>query len=85
MRWGGPLDTRNMRGFVSLAPDAAALCGEDHIPPALFLRVKQELAEKSQGRTMTACGVRVCSGPDLFCFGRLYDYLCEKRFVPPPY
>ncbi|KAF8289535.1 hypothetical protein TcBrA4_0136300 [Trypanosoma cruzi] len=85
MRWGGPLDTRNMRGFVLLAPDAADLCDENHIPPALFLRVEQELAERSQRSTMTACGVRVCSGLKLFCSGRLYDYLCEKRVVPPPY
>ncbi|PBJ78377.1 hypothetical protein BCY84_04688 [Trypanosoma cruzi cruzi] len=85
MRWGGPLDIRNMRGFVSLDPDEAALCGENHIPPALFLRVKQELAEKSQRSTITAYDVRVCSGLDLFRSGQLYDYLCEKRVVPLPY
>ncbi|RNE96991.1 putative kinesin [Trypanosoma rangeli] len=85
MRWGGSLDIRNMRGFVSLAPDEATLCSENHIPPALFLRVKQELAEKSQRSTITVYDVRVCSGLDLFRSGQLYDYLCAKRVIPLPY
>ncbi|KEG10461.1 putative kinesin [Trypanosoma grayi] len=85
IRWGGSLDIRNMRGFVSLSPEEASLCSENHIPPALFLRVKQEMSEKSQMNTITVYDIRVSSGLDLFRSGQLYDYLCEKRIVPLPY
>ncbi|ORC89568.1 putative kinesin [Trypanosoma theileri] len=85
IKWGGSLDIRNMRGFVSLAPEEAALCSENHIPPALFLRVKQEMSEKSQSNTITVYDVRVSSGLDLFRSAHLYDYMCEKRIIPLPY
>ncbi|KAH8605777.1 hypothetical protein ERJ75_001605100 [Trypanosoma vivax] len=85
MKWGGPLDIRNMRGFVSLSGEEATLCSENHIPPMLFLRVKQEMSEKGQRSTITVYDIRVSSGLDLFRSSKLYDFLCEKRIVPLPY
>lgn len=85
MRWGGTLDVRNMRGFVSLSPEEATLCSENHIPPALFLRVKQALGEMSQSTRITVYDVRVNSGLDLIRSSHLYDHLCEKRVIPLPY
>ncbi|AAZ10284.1 hypothetical protein, conserved [Trypanosoma brucei brucei TREU927] len=85
IKWGGSLDIHNMRGFVSLSSEEATLCSENHIPPALFLRMKQEMAEKAERNTITIYDVRVSSGLDLFRSGKLYDFLCEKRVIPLPY
>nr|CCC89726.1 conserved hypothetical protein [Trypanosoma congolense IL3000] len=85
IKWGGPLDIHNMRGFVSLSSEEAALCSENHIPPMLFLRIRQEMSEKAERNMITIYDVRVSSGLDLFRSGKLYDFLCEKKIIPLPY
>lgn len=85
MKYGGPLDVRNMLGFISLSAEEAAVCSEDHIPPALFLRVKQEMVDKSHTGSITVYDVRVCSGLDLVRSSFIYDYLIQHRLIPPPY
>lgn len=84
MSYGGKLDIRNMRGFVSLSSDEAELCSERHIPPALFLRVKQEVIDKAANGVVSIYDVRVSSGLDLIRSGFVYDYLVENRLVALP-
>ncbi|KAG5502982.1 hypothetical protein JKF63_04755 [Porcisia hertigi] len=85
MKFGGPLDVRNMRGFLALSADEAVVCSESHIPPALFLRVKQEMMDKSHTGSITIYDVRVSSGLDLVRSGCIYDYLLQHRLISPPF
>lgn len=85
MKFGGVLDIRNMHGFVSLSAEEGILCSENHIPPALLLRVKQEIIEKSHNGPMTVYDVRVSSGMDLIRCSYVYNYLAERRLIPLPF
>ncbi|KAG5500322.1 hypothetical protein JIQ42_04659 [Leishmania sp. Namibia] len=85
MKFGGLLDVRRMRGFLSLSAGEAILCSDNHIPPALFLRVKQELVEKSHTSPITVYDVRVSSGLDLVRSGCIYDYMAQRRLFPLPF
>ncbi|CAJ1018595.1 hypothetical protein, conserved [Leishmania lindenbergi] len=85
MKFGGLLDVRNMRGFVSLSAEEATLCSESHIPPALFLRVKQEVTEKSHTCFITVYDVRVSSGLDLVRSSYIYDYLVQFHIIQLPH
>ncbi|GET89352.1 hypothetical protein, conserved [Leishmania tarentolae] len=84
MKYGGLLDVRNMRGFLALSVDEGSLCGENHIPPALFLRVKQEMVDKSHTGSITTYDVRVSSGLDLVRSGCIYDFLVQHHIIPLP-
>lgn len=85
MKWGGLLDVRNMRGFISLSAEEAIVCSENHIPPVLFLRVKQEMVDKSHTTSITVYDVRVSSGLDLVRSGCIYNYLVQRRLIPLPF
>ncbi|KAG5477119.1 hypothetical protein LSCM1_05461 [Leishmania martiniquensis] len=85
MKFGGLLDVRRMRGFLSLSAGEAILCSDNHIPPALFLRVKQELVEKARTGPITVYDVRVSSGLDLVRSGCIYDYMAQRRLFLLPW
>lgn len=85
MKFGGLLDVRNMRGFLALSAEEATLCSESHIPPALFLRVKQEMVDKSHTGSITTYDVRVSSGLDLVRSGCIYDFLVQHHVIPLPF
>lgn len=85
MKYGGTLDIRKRHGFVSLSAEEGIVCSENHIPPALFLRVKQEIIEKSHSGPVTVYDVRVSSGMDLVRSSFIYDYLAERRLIPLPF
>ncbi|EPY30388.1 hypothetical protein STCU_04091 [Strigomonas culicis] len=84
MKYGGPLDVRQMNGFVSISSEEGDLCSEAHVPPALLLRVKQDMIERSHTSPVTVYDVRVCSGLDLIRSGFIYDYLIDKKCIPLP-
>ncbi len=54
------------------------------MPPMLFLRAKQDLIDKSQQAIITMYDVRLVSTLDLFRSQALYEYMIEKRLLPPP-
>eukprot|EP00796_Vickermania_ingenoplastis_P002121 gene2121-1297_t len=81
MRYGGMLDIRNMQGFLSLCPEEAQLCSEDHIPPALYLRMRKEMGEMSQTGLVTVYDVRNASGLDFIRSRWLYDFLVKQNIV----
>ncbi|KAK7198666.1 hypothetical protein NESM_000830200 [Novymonas esmeraldas] len=85
MKFGGLLDVRNMRGFLALSAEEAIVCSENHIPPVLFLRVKQEMVDKSHTGSITNYDVRVSSGLDFVRSGCIYDYLVQRRLIPLPF
>ncbi|PWU89235.1 hypothetical protein C3747_403g18 [Trypanosoma cruzi] len=80
MRWCGPLTSAICEDLFLWPRCSSSLRRGSHSASPLPSG-GTGAAEKSQRSTITACGVRVCSGLDLFCSGRLYDYLCEKRVV----
>eukprot|EP00455_Lapot_gusevi_P047526 TRINITY_DN6432_c0_g1_i2.p2 TRINITY_DN6432_c0_g1~~TRINITY_DN6432_c0_g1_i2.p2 ORF type:complete len:119 (+),score=30.20 TRINITY_DN6432_c0_g1_i2:26-358(+) len=84
MGWGGNLDIRNMKDLNLLSADEALLCSEHHVPPALYLRCKQELVDKSQTAVITVYDVRITSTLDLVRSQALYEHLIDKRLIPPP-
>ncbi|CCW64295.1 unnamed protein product [Phytomonas sp. EM1] len=85
MKFGGVLDVRNMHGFVSLSPEEANFCSENHVPPALFLRVKQEQMKRSQTSSVTVYDIRVSSGLDLFRSSYMYDFLVTHGCIKLPF
>lgn len=81
MGFGGKLDIRNMHGFLSLCPEEATFCSEDHVPPALFLRMKKEMSERSQTGIVTVYDIRSESGLDFIRSQSLYDFLVKQRLI----
>lgn len=82
--WGSVMDIRHMAELHKLTPDETLLCSENHIPPALFIRCKNELIEKSQSTVVTVYDVRVTTTLDLLRSQTLYEHLIEKRHIPAP-
>jgi hypothetical protein len=85
IQWGSNLDVRSRSGINSCTAEEAIFCAETHIPPALFLRAKQDLVDKSQQAIITVYDVRLISTLDLLRSQALYEYLIEKRQLPPPF
>ncbi|CCW71031.1 unnamed protein product [Phytomonas sp. Hart1] len=85
MKYGGTLDIRNMHGFVSLSLEEATFCSENHVPPALFLRVKNEQMKRSQTSSITVYDIRVSSGLDLFRSSYVYDFLVTHGLIQLPF
>lgn len=81
MHYGGSLDVRNMNGFLSLCPEEAACCSECHIPPSLFLRVKEAVALRSQTSLVTVYDIRNESGLDFIRSWNLLDYFVKQRVI----
>lgn len=81
MNYGGRLDVRNMRGFISLSPKEAQLCSEYHIAPMLYLHARQENVEKAQTGIVTIYDIRISSGLDLIRSTYLYNFLVETRQI----
>eukprot|EP00331_Platyophrya_macrostoma_P026727 CAMPEP_0176444226 /NCGR_PEP_ID=MMETSP0127-20121128/22930_1 /TAXON_ID=938130 /ORGANISM="Platyophrya macrostoma, Strain WH" /LENGTH=980 /DNA_ID=CAMNT_0017829681 /DNA_START=55 /DNA_END=2997 /DNA_ORIENTATION=- len=84
IQWGANLDIRSLNGLSKLTPEETLLCSEQHIPPALFLRCKSELVERSQSSVVTVYDVRVTSTLDLLRSQALYEHLIDRRLIPPP-
>ncbi|CAD2219684.1 hypothetical protein AGDE_05085 [Angomonas deanei] len=84
MKYGEKLNIRTMNGFASISAEEGIVCSESHIPPALFLRIKQEMIEKSRSQPVTEYDVRVGSGLDLIRCGFVYEYLVERKHIPLP-
>ena len=84
IQWGSNLDVRNRSGINQCTAEEAIFCAENHLPPALFLRAKQDLIDKSQTSIITVYDVRLISTLDLFRSQALFEFLVEKRHLPPP-
>lgn len=84
IQWGGTLDVRHMTDLNKLDANEALFCSENHVPPALYLRVKTELIERSQTSVITVYDLRVTSTLDLIRSQALYEFLIERRHIPPP-
>ncbi|EPY25833.1 hypothetical protein STCU_06454 [Strigomonas culicis] len=84
MAYGENLDIRQMNGVSSISAEEGVVCSECHVPPALFLRIKKEMAEKSKSCSVTVYDLRVASGLDLIRSCWVYDHLIEKKHIPFP-
>lgn len=81
MGFGGKLDIRNMHGFLSLVPDEAIFCAEEHIPPALYLRIRKEMSDFSQTGIVTVYDIRNEFGLDFIRSRSLYDFLTKQHLI----
>lgn len=81
MQFGEALDIRRMNGFISLTPDEGSFCARNHIPPALFLKIKNEMAERSHTDIVTVYDLRNESGLDFIRSRSLYDFLLQQSVI----
>jgi len=80
--WGAPLDIRSRPGLDRLSVDEATFCSDNHVPPQLYIRMKDEIIAKSQTTVVTVYDVRVSSTLDFLRAQYLHEFFVDHGFVP---
>lgn len=83
--WGEPMVLHARADLEKLYPEEIKFCAENHVPPRLFIKTRDDVKELSKQMVVTVYDIRKASTLDLLRSQCLLDYFVDRGIVPRIY
>ena len=85
IHWGAPMDMHGRTDYEQLYPEEIKFCSENHVPPKLFIKTRNDIKELSKQMVVTVYDIRKASTLDLLRSQHLLDYFVDRGIIPRIY